>query len=182
MLSIIQYQNHPPPSPLQTSSFQSPDDELDTELIWAQLLSSRNAGFLMGASCGGGNMRVDDDGYKAVGLRPRHAYSVLDVRDLDGIRLLRMRNPWGHFSWNGDWSDRSDLWTPELRESLMGQSDLYSMFVFAEPYSFSFLFAYIVHGEDDGVFWISYEDVLKYFDCIDICKVSRNLLWSSQVV
>ena len=41
---------------------------------------------------------------------------------------------------------------------------------FVKLHNFFTIF-FAAHGEDDGVFWIAFEDVLKYFDCIDICKV-----------
>ncbi|XP_053616241.1 calpain-D isoform X2 [Plodia interpunctella] len=130
-----------------------PLEQLDRDLVWAQLLSSRQACFLMGASCGGGNMKVDEEEYQRLGLRPRHAYSVLDVVELleasTPTRLLRLRNPWGHYTWRGAWAHACPRWTEHAKRVL--QHD----------------------DRDQGVFWISFDDVLKYFDCIDICKV-RN--------
>ena len=56
-----------------------------------------------------------------VGIVGDHAYtllSALEIRDAygNGVKLVRMRNPWGEGEWKGDWSDYSDLWTPSIRQ------------------------------------------------------------------
>lgn len=78
--------------PSQPSALAS-EDKLDKDLIWTQLLSSWQTMFLIGASCGGRNMKVDWKKYQGRRLRPHHAYLVLDVQK---IRLLLLRNPWSH--------------------------------------------------------------------------------------
>ena len=53
---------------------------------------------------------------------PLGSFLIIYIKSHSPPRLVRMRNPWGHFSWTGAWSDTSDLWTPQLREELMAQA------------------------------------------------------------
>jgi calpain-15 len=68
---------------------------------------------------------------------------------------LKLRNPWGHQEWNGDWSDLSDRWTPELKEKLYGSV------------------------KDDGVFFMSLEDYANFYRSTTICKIQDGFTQSS---
>jgi hypothetical protein len=35
---------------------------------------------------------------------------VLRVAEVDGERLVQLRNPWGKTEWNGKWSDQDPVW------------------------------------------------------------------------
>ena len=40
-----------------------------------------------------------------VGLVSGHAYTLVQAKQTkDGHKLVELRNPWGDFEWNGDWS------------------------------------------------------------------------------
>jgi hypothetical protein len=47
-------------------------------------------------------------------------YSVLQAKEVEGMRIVQLRNPWGEDEWGGPWSDRSDEWAanPKIQEGL----------------------------------------------------------------
>ena len=61
--------------------------------------------------------------------------------------MLKIRNPWGKFEWNGAFSDKSPLWTPQLKQELG------------------------VTAKDDGIFWMTLEDFIKDFEGIGILEI-----------
>ncbi|KAK3985038.1 putative calpain-1 catalytic subunit [Cladorrhinum sp. PSN332] len=113
-------------------------DILDTEHFWKDGLMKVNDEFLFGCSTG------DWRGYgERKGIQERHAYSVLRAVEIDGKRLVLLKNPWGKGEWQGAWSDGSKEWTAEWMKKL--------------DHSFG----------DDGAFWISYEDLLRKYQHFD---------------
>ncbi|XP_052077597.1 calpain-15-like [Mytilus californianus] len=122
---------------------------IDNMLIWSKLTHARDCGYLMCTSC------EAKDGFtheycKSLGLITSHAYSLLDVYDMDtGEKLLKIRNPWGSESWKGDWSDSSSKWQkvkPEVKKKLKPD------------------------GNKHGTFWMEFKEFRKYFGSVEICK------------
>ena len=70
---------------------------------------------MMAASPAGSDSRQEE------GVVQGHAYSLISIHqvtDKQGkeVNLLKLRNPWGSGEWEGDWSDKSRCWTPQLKQ------------------------------------------------------------------
>ena len=90
-----------------------------------------------------------------VGLIESHAYTIIGIKDLNhnnkNLRLIKLRNPWGEKEFNGDWSDKSNKWTTEIKKICEFEGE-----------------------KDDGIFYMSFDDFVKYFLIIDIAQIEKN--------
>ena len=116
-----------------------------SDALWEILKKYDDSGALISGSTTGED-RFSEAGapLKKGGLVPGHAYTIILVKEALGHRLLNIRNPWGTFEWDGDWSDKSSLWTKEMKAEV-------------KP----------VLEDNDGTFWMSYNDFIKQFNGVN---------------
>ncbi|KAK5629104.1 hypothetical protein RRF57_004819 [Xylaria bambusicola] len=114
-------------------------DILDKEYFWKEELMKVNDEFLFGCSTGMWGATWGE----RKGIVELHAYSVMRAVEIDGQRLVLLKNPWGKYEWTGPWSDGSKEWTAEWLTKLNHRFG------------------------DDGNFWISYEDLLRKYQAFD---------------
>ncbi|KIV90165.1 hypothetical protein, variant [Exophiala mesophila] len=124
-------------------------DILDREAFWTNELMQVGKQFLFGCATGFYSNWLDTSNApkERDGISEGHAYSIMDVREVDGKRLLKLRNPWGRPVKTGAWSDGSSEWTPEWIQKL--------------GHKFG----------NDGEFWISYEDLLRKYQHFDRTRI-----------
>lgn len=76
-------------------------DILDKEYFWKEELLKVNEDFLFSCSTGvWGALRGEERGIVEL-----HAYSIQKAVEVDGKRLVRLKNPWGKGEWKGAWSE-----------------------------------------------------------------------------
>ena len=129
-------------------SEQVPINPYYRDYIWETIYDAEKKGYIMTA---GTSVDIFNLNIEGVGLSAGHAYTVLGVMEIDtgkGIeKVVRLRNPYGNGEFNGDWSDYSKKWTPELKKK------------------------YNIVQKDDGSFYMGYDDFLTYYITLGICKL-----------
>ncbi|BFI07497.1 calpain-type cysteine protease DEK1 [Marchantia polymorpha subsp. ruderalis] len=119
--------------------------ELASGRLWSQMLRFKQEGFLLGAGSPSGS----DTHVSSSGIVQGHAYALLQIREVDGHKLVQIRNPWANdVEWNGPWSDLSSEWTDRMKHKLK----------------------YTPQAED-GVFWMSWQDFQLHFRSLYVCRI-----------
>lgn len=116
------------------------------------MLEFKKSGYLMGA---GSPPNPEGDAVEIDGIYQSHAYLVIDVRNLDGNKLIKLRNPHGNESTEStlDWNDNSPKWTKRLKGLL---------------------------GEElgaDGAFWMGLDDFVYCFRALYVCRIFDPNVW-----
>ena len=80
--------------------------------LWNIIKEAEDNGNMVSASTPGSS----NSEKSALGIVNNHVYTILSVVEVEGNRLLRIRNPWGRESYIGDWNDHdSRNWNARLR-------------------------------------------------------------------
>uniref|UniRef100_A0A667Y5S8 Calpain 5 n=1 Tax=Myripristis murdjan TaxID=586833 RepID=A0A667Y5S8_9TELE len=137
------------------------DDEEKRNELFERVLKVHNRGGLISCSIRA-TSEADMEARLACGLVKGHAYAVTDVRRVrlghgllayfksDKLNMIRMRNPWGQREWNGPWSDSSEEWqkVSERERENIG-----------------------VTVQDDGEFWMTFDDFIANFTDLILCRL-----------
>lgn len=118
----------------------------------------------MTAACGQDGMKAEL--FEKLGLYAGHAFSLIGVHTIKHpkagtLNLCEIRNPWGWASeeWNGKWGDSYAGWKdiPDIKKKLNV-------------------------GQDDGRFFMAFEDFKTYFDYVTVCKMIDDYYFVSYPV
>lgn len=123
-------------------SIRKNDSDFNAAAVFDRLKEGFHAGRCLITVATG---ELSDAECERTGLVSTHAFAVVNMAEVDGVKLLKLKNPWSHLRWKGNYSEIDSRWTPELQRTLNYDPK-------------------IEKSIDNGIFWIDYHSLLNFFD------------------
>mmetsp|Transcript_32368 Transcript_32368/g.71771 ORF Transcript_32368/g.71771 Transcript_32368/m.71771 type:complete len:834 (-) Transcript_32368:87-2588(-) len=119
--------------------------------IWSSLLKAKQRGYITCTNCGAREQHEQEWLDEDTGLVHGHSYTMLDARVINGSPYVLLRNPWGRGMWKGQNAQGASDWPSDLKRCA-----------------------------GNGVFWMAYQDFIKNFQSVDICRFQPGFECTSQ--
>jgi hypothetical protein len=127
--------------------------------LWRNLLQAHRNRYILGAASISGETTHKE--ILESGIMMNAAYLIYEIVQVGSLQLIKLRNPpdYGEGSpeWQGDWSDKSSLWTKKLRTKLKHKMNV-----------------------EDSQFWMSFDDFCIVFRCVYVCKAINHNIWKTK--
>lgn len=79
------------------------------QAVWDMLKNACDANL---PACASTHDETQEALYTNTGVHSDHAYTVMAVKEEDGVRSVKLRNPWGNSEPSGDGTDDGEFWMP----------------------------------------------------------------------
>ena len=124
----------------------------DDQNLWNEVLTGEGKDYIMTA----GTLDEGDLTKTKIqkGMVTGHAYSLISAHELNGERLIKLRNPWGKKEWMGPWGDDDPVW------NTVSENDKKKVGYFK--------------NDDDGIFFMRVQDFVKTYENVQICMVHND--------
>jgi len=103
-------------------NYHPKDFKNNNDLLWKIVTEGMNKNYPMV-----GGTYQNNSAFNVTDGHAETCLGSLILRNPDGsehAKLIKMRNPWGRYTYTGPWSNSSDLWTPEFKKQAdFGEAD-----------------------------------------------------------
>ncbi|KAK3115596.1 cysteine protease [Teratosphaeriaceae sp. CCFEE 6253] len=156
-------------------------DDLEPDRFWKRILDAFNFGDVL-VTMGTGKMTVKTE--RELGLAGEHDYAVLDLRVVDGQRLLLIKNPWCEgTSWRGKIKERTPGDTG--LDDRLADVPINDVDAHPNPVECS---RDLLNADDQlspGTFWMDLDNVIQHFESIYLnwnpglfaCRQDLHFAW-----
>lgn len=131
------------------------DSDLELDRFWKRIMKGFSYGDVLITM---GTGKISSRTERAIGLAGQHDYAVLDLREVDGQRLMLIKNPWLEgSSWHGKFKGVTTVNDRFRGDDLMESG---------EPVDSPRDLLNVDHDMKPGTFWMDIDNVVQHFESI----------------